>query len=393
MRALALLGLWLLACRAPHSGAQPRPESAPEAAPAPASPPSTAPPPPPAPRGSKPPADEALKEPLLPGLRGFCVHGGAPLVGRPLVDGAGRLYLVTRDGYLHAYEADGRFRYSFTVAGTPLGSPSLRASDGAVLLGTTARSVYGIGAEGQLSFRAQTLTPVWSGLHARDPESVVYVGLDRFLYALSNHGEALYRVPIPGQPVGEPAVAPGGVVYIPLDTGLARMEQALKVHRFPTAEPIDELGLGAHGPWVLSGGALISFDPRGVAWRHGQASALLADGRSVLALDGRGGGAWFPGGDPADRVVLGPHEPLEPSGEGGLSGTRALFPLESGEVALLDLAHPERPTVSRVAILHESVTLALFAARSRRLLLTGRSGRACLVDDPWAASRAPAGFR
>ncbi len=134
--------------------------------------------------------------PRSPGI--LCPRRRAP--GRPSARGwLGRLYLVTQDGYLHAYEADGRFRFSFTVTGTPLGSPSLRPADGAVLLGTTARSVYGIGSEGQLFFRAHTVTPVWSGLHARDAQSVVYIGLDRYLYALSNRGVALYRVPIPGE--------------------------------------------------------------------------------------------------------------------------------------------------------------------------------------------------
>ena len=330
---------------------------------------------------------DTLRGPLAPGLRGFCMHGGAPLVGRPLVDTLGRLYLVTQDGYLHAYEADGRFRFSFTVTGTPLGSPSLRASDNAVLLGTTARAVYGIAADGQLSFKAHTVTPVWSGLHARDAASVVYVGLDRYLYALSNHGAALYRVALPGQPVGEPVVAHNGLVWVPLDTGLARMEQARSVRRFPTPAPVDELALSARGPFVLTAGSLWSFQPSGSATDHGRAGTLLADGTSVLALDGRGGGLWFPGGDPARAVALGPYEALEPSGEGGLLHGRALLPLDTGEVALLDVTNPAATSLRRSPILSESLALAAFTPGGARILVTSRSGRACLLDDPFTAPR------
>lgn len=329
-----------------------------------------------------------MRRPLSPGLRGFCMHGGAPLVAQPLVDTLGRLYLVTQDGYLHGYEADGRFRFSFTVSGTPLGSPSLRAGDNAVLLGTTARAVYGIASDGQLSFRAHTVTPVWSGLHARDAQSVVYVGLDRFLYALSNRGAALYRVPIPGQPVGEPAVAPGGVVWIPLETGLARIEQALSVRRFPTRAPVDQLALGARAAFVLTAGSLWSFQASGAATEHGPAEELLSDGTAVLALGSDGTGAWFPTGDPAGRVLVRFPEVLRPSGAGGLFQGRVLLPLESGEVAWLDLSRAGNPQIRRELILTESLALATFAPGGARLLVTSRSGRACLLDDPFAPPRA-----
>jgi hypothetical protein len=317
------------------------------------------------------------------------MHGGAPLVAQPLVDTLGRLYLVTQDGYLHGYEADGRFRFSFTVSGTPLGSPSLRAADNAVLLGTTARTVYGIASDGQLSFRAHTVTPVWSGLHARDAGSVVYVGLDRFLYALSNHGAALYRVLVPGQPVGEPAVAAGGIVWIPLDSGLARIEQAVSVRRFPTRDPVDQLVLGARAAFVLSGGSVWSFDATGVALDHGPAEALVSDGTAVLALGPRGSASWFPTGDPGKQVALRLPEALRPSGVGGLSRGRAVFPLETGEVARLDLSGSAEPELRRALILTESLALATFTPDGARMLVTSRSGRACLLDDPFAPTRAP----
>src|SRR5690606_14887190 len=65
----------------------------------------------------------------------WCASGGAPIVGAPVVDESDRSYIATADGYLHAFERDGRFRWSYTVKGTPLGSVSIRPSDGAILMG------------------------------------------------------------------------------------------------------------------------------------------------------------------------------------------------------------------------------------------------------------------
>src|SRR6478609_5234896 len=56
----------------------------------------------------------------------WCASGGAALVGEPVLDKHERVYAATSDGYLHAFERDGRFRFSYTVQGTPLGSVSLR---------------------------------------------------------------------------------------------------------------------------------------------------------------------------------------------------------------------------------------------------------------------------
>src|SRR5690606_10844033 len=95
----------------------------------------------------------------------WCASGGAALVGDPVLDQKERVYVATSDGYLHAFERDGRFRFSYTVDGTPQGSVSLRASDGVVLVGTTAGFIYAINQNGHLHWKHRTTTAVWSGLY------------------------------------------------------------------------------------------------------------------------------------------------------------------------------------------------------------------------------------
>ena len=144
--------------------------------------------------------------------------------------------------------------------------------------------------------------------------------------------------------------------------------------------------LFAGGLSLLAG--VRSFGQSGGARSHVAAEWLAGNGTSVLALDGAGGGIWFPSGDPAQAIALGALGDLRPSGAGGVSRARALLPLESGEVALLDLSTPGSPELRRSSILSEPLALAAFTPSSGRILVTSRSGRACLLDDPFSSSRA-----
>ncbi len=148
----------------------------------------------------------------------------------------------------------------------------------------------------------------------------------------------------PERPVGEPQVAPGGVVWIPLDTGLARMQQAQSVRRFPMTAPVDQVALGGSGPFVLSGGDALVLQRLGephcstvrpkrswpTAWRSSPWTA-------------QGAGRGFRPETPRARFRSEPTSPCIRAGQGGLVRGRALLPLESGEVALLDLTQPEAP--------------------------------------------------
>ena len=217
----------------------------------------------------------------------WCASGGAALVGEPALDKQERVYAATSDGYLHAFERDGRFRFSYTVQGTPLGSVSLRPSDGAILLGTTAGQIYAINQSGSLHFRHSTQAAVWSGLYALNAQSVVFLGLDWRLYALSNRGRALYRVRAPSVPTTEPVVADHDVVWVGLDGAVARFVSAYRLERIPLSGtespgPVEQVvtlrdaavaRASAHAYWIVSGQPTVEL---GLAAQLGSDGTRLA---------------------------------------------------------------------------------------------------------------------
>lgn len=226
--------------------------------------------------------------PDKPGPSGYvrwCSSGGAPIVGNPVVDDQERTYVATSDGYLHAFERDGRFRWSYTVKGTPLGSVSLRPSDGAILIGTTARLVYAIDQSGTLKWSFRTLTPVWSGLFALNESIVVFLGHDTRLYALTNTGRAQYRVRAPGEPMGGPVVAPSDVVWVGLADGIARFEAAFRLKKFPLPGPVEQIVVTSSGIVARAGGQGFSVNEQGETQALGEARYLASDGKRAVLVD------------------------------------------------------------------------------------------------------------
>lgn len=219
----------------------------------------------------------------------WCAAGGAPIVGLPVVDAQERVYVATSDGYLHAFERDGRFRWSYTVKGTPLGSVSLRPSDGGILIGTTARFLYAINQSGRLDWSFHTLTPVWSGLFELNPSTVVFLGQDERLYALKNRtGGARYRVHAPGLPMGGPIVAPKDVVWLALAEGAARFVSAQKLEKFYLPSATEQLVIAGSKAVARAGGMAYVLETGKEPRTLGKARFLAGDGRRVVLVDEAG---------------------------------------------------------------------------------------------------------
>lgn len=215
----------------------------------------------------------------------WCASGGAPIVGLPVVDAQGLSYVATSDGYLHAFERDGRYRWSYTVKGTPRGSVSLRPGDGAILLGTSARYIYAIHPSGTLHWAFRTVTPVWSGLFALNPGSVVFLGLDERLYAVSPTGRARYRVRAPGTPSLDPVVAPHDVVWVGLGDGVARFVAAYRLEKFPLPSSVEQI-ITVGDAAVARAGGRAYFIEEGAAPRDlGPAQFLVAGGDQWAIVD------------------------------------------------------------------------------------------------------------
>ena len=236
-----------------------------------------------------------------PWLR-FCVSGNAPLIGSPVVDRAGRLYFLSSDGYLHAFEEDGRYRFSYTVKGSPRGNLTLRQSDSAILLGTASRYLYAISQSGAQIFKRRTLSPVWSGITPLSDNSIAFVGLDRRIYALYANGGSRYRVKMPSAITGEILVTRPGLVWVPLKRGVARLEDSFNLQRIALGASIKQLIPFKDGIIAQSEQEIFILDSAGKLTHtissivaageieHGLAYILKQDG-SLTTISDRGQGA------------------------------------------------------------------------------------------------------
>lgn len=327
--------------------------------------------------------DESATE--APAFVKWCASGGAPIVGAPVVDREERTYVATSDGYLHAFERDGRFRWSYTVSGTPLGSVSLRPSDGAILIGTTGQFIYAINQDGSLRFRYPTLTPVWSGLHALNHSTVVFLGHDERVYAISNDGLRKYRVHAPSAPMGEPVVAPNDVVWLPLVDGMARFEAAFKLDRFPLPAPVEKAVALGNGAVARAGGRAFYVAADGTTRALGAARLLSGDGERALIIRPDGGLALLDAelvttklDVPAELVKLLSDAPV-------LAGERLWLPLLDGRVVVTDFEHQEP---IEVVLKNHALASPVVGATGKWALIPARGGEFCAVEirkeGPWA---------
>lgn len=315
----------------------------------------------------------------------WCASGGAPIVGAPVVDQAERAYVATSDGYVHAFERDGRFRWSYTVNGTPLGSVSLRPSDGAILIGTTGQLIYAINQDGSLRFRYPTLTPVWSGLHALNSHTVVFLGHDERIYAISNEGLRKYRVHAPSAPMGEPVTSPNDVVWLPLVDGLARFEAALKLDRFPLSAPVEQAVALGNGAVARAGGRAFFVAADGETKALGPARHLSGDGERVLLA--RPDGYLFLLDASLNRTPLRVPRRLvtQLTAAPALAGERIWLPLADGRVVVTDFAHKDP---IEVVMENAALSTPVVGKSGKWALVPSRGGEFCAVEihrnGPWA---------
>ena len=265
----------------------------------------------------------------------WCVSGGAALVGAPVVDADDRLYFASADGTLHAFEADGRYRFSFTLRGTPLGSVSLRPADGSILLGTTERLVYAVSQNGVLRWSFSALTPVWSGIVPLDATSVVFLGLDRFLYALTTTGAARYRVRIPGEPVGEPLVTADGAVWIPLQDGAARVVGARAAQKIALSGAVETLVAQARGVAARSGRSVVLLRADGSIQERLEADEIGGSAAGLALVQNTGALEWRSArGTQRTTAKLGARLSASPL----VTTDLVALPLQNGDLGLLNAA-------------------------------------------------------
>jgi hypothetical protein len=296
----------------------------------------------------------------------FCVSGGAPVVGEPVIAQDSSVHFLTSDSYLHSYEADGRFRSSYTLDGGAEFGVGER-EDGALFATTSRGGLYTWEVSGKLRFfRALGAQPHLKPV-ALGAGRIGFFGLPGQFWALGAWGETFYRVPVHGRPVLGP-VEVGGQVWFARDNGVLVLEAAWRQHVFALpGAPRRLLSLEGKAPaYVVIGETLYQ-----ITHKSGIPLRIRKVAEHVLDVAGNGGVlAWvraLPGSQEFEIGRLNSNGEVmserrlarAPVGPPLVIGERAYFPLGSevielgptGERRFVLGTDPGRELVGRGALL------------------------------------------
>ncbi len=306
----------------------------------------------------------------------WCVGAGAPMLGEPIVDRLGRVYVGTTDGYVHSFESDGRYRWSYTVSGAVVGRLALRPADDAVLVGTTRQLVYAITSGGQLNWKFRTITPVMTGLAPGGSDLVLFAGADQYVYALSTRGAARWRAPLGGFADADPLMTRDGVVWVAVGDSLLRVERSWRTRRL--ALPAEAVGAPLAfegGVVVIAGNSVLGFDSEGQRLFSHPDVRFVASGTSTLVAVGIDGRVFTLDrtGETRALAVLG----AAPSAPPAVGSDAAYVPLVTGELATVSLNEPGRPAARFVA--SSALGRPVLDPPRRQLLIETATSQICAV--------------
>jgi hypothetical protein len=213
-------------------------------------------------------------------------RSAAPVSGSPAVSPAGLVYVSTVEGYVHALEPDGAFRWSYGVVGIPIGAPAVDAA-GQVYVATTAQRLYALRPDGRLGWMQHAAArfatpPVWAA-----PGYIYYVGRDQNIYHLADWNGAPSGRYL-GQPASVPLASLGdGAVALGTAAPDAQVfrRSSLVAHLALESGLVQPL-LGGKGHWfALTRAGLFAFDvaTHALAWNGpARRAGASADERTLV---------------------------------------------------------------------------------------------------------------
>lgn len=202
-----------------------------------------------------------------------CFSGDAAVTGTAEWDPDGRISFITSDGYLHVFEADGRFLYSYTVEGTPLGGP-LFTPQGTLVATSTGRA-YLIGPSGKLTRSFPWVTRLSQGPFLIDEQHLGFLGTDGFFYLQSLFGGARLRRQLQPKVTGAMETS-GSLLAYRAREGLVFSSLSGKVRVTPDATNYFRLRASSAG--------FLFVGPESARWFSAQGEALFQLQSSSVVL-------------------------------------------------------------------------------------------------------------
>ena len=315
-------------------------------------------------------------------------RSAAPVSGAPAVSAGGFVYVATVEGYVHALEPSGAFRWSYGLVGMPIGGPAVDPS-GRVYVATSAQRLYALRPDGRLGWmqhaRARFATPpVWAS-----PGLVYYAGRDRNLYSVAQwNGEPQRRYL--GHAVSSALASLGeGVVAVGTSAADAQVfRRASLVARLELDAEAAQPLLGGKGHWfAVTRGGIAAFDltSRELVWSAQAQRAALSEDERVLVVQRERELCWLSpqtGAELRRAPLPGEVSALPVVTRSGV----AVVPLVSGDLVVIE---PHSGRVARVKVAPAPAWSPVWSEQSRRL--TAAAGGVVVGVDlsAWSAAWSP----
>ena len=289
------------------------------------------------------------------------------------------MYVSSVEGYVHALEADGQFRWSRAVSGTPLGTPAVDRN-GQVFVATSEQRIYALRADGRANWEHRSPIRLASAPVLGGAGVLYYAGRDARVYALSTWGGPLWSRALFDSVTVAPSAVPGGGLAV----GTSRPElwllrNAGAAVRLPLPAPLRQPVLSSpERVYAVVDAELLAVQSSGVPrveFRAEAQAAALSTNAEWLVVQWHRQLRWVSPG--TGQVLFAAELPGEASGVPAVTNSGvALVPMVAGDLMVLA---PGQRRSARVSVGSAPVWPPLWDERNQRVLVAS-SGVVAAID-------------
>jgi len=303
-------------------------------------------------------------------------RAGAPMLGPPGVDAkSGQIYAGTTEGALHALAADGSFLWSYSLNGALIGAP-LTDERGVVYVATSAKKLYAVRPGGRLLWNGRTTVTPATGLVHGPGGALCFRGRDNALHGVSRQGGLLWRIPLPGGGSFGPRALGNGRVLVGTGSGEVRIFDAARRSTVVLVQgEVRAAAVSGNRVYAIAGGDLLAAEIGGSArWGSSGFTDLALGPGGLVAVNRASELHWYSAAGESERhVALG----STPSAALAVAPSGQVFvPTDSGSV----LIFAANGTLEReISVAHAPLSdIVLDLERSRLLVAAGDGTLAAL---------------
>lgn len=294
---------------------------------------------------------------------------GARPVSTPSFGPDGTVYVGTAEGYLHAYAADGTYRWGYTLRGAVVGDLALT---GTLVLVPTTRRIDAIRLDGTQLWSFESPVTIRAGLVADGAGRFFFASEDGRLFSISERG-ALQHIPGKGGFSSAPARL-GNAIGIARVDGTAMLAHGFRTRRMDLGGAARELFACPNAELcALIEREVVGFNSGSPTFRYPALHAGSGAGRLAVVSERRFLDVYRGGERLFSAPLLGDASAAPLVDARG----RVFVPLESG--ALLAFSEAGR-ALGCTKLADSPLGVPVFDAGRRRVWVTAREGVLAAVE-------------